>query len=64
MRPTQAAVAKDLITRLMQAGGTSTPGEPTVTRIYYMRFAGTTPDALIVKGTREPACNVLATRRK
>lgn len=63
-RATQAAGAQELLTRLVKAGGASTPGEPAVTRIYYMRFAGTTPDALIVKGTREPIYRVLTTRRK
>lgn len=63
-RATQAAGAQELLTRLVQAGGASKPGEPVVTRIYYMRFAGATPDALIVKGTREPVYRVLATRRK
>jgi hypothetical protein len=61
-RATQAAAARELLTQLVKAGGASTPGEPVVTRIYYMRFAGDTPDALIVKGHREPVYRVFATR--
>lgn len=49
-RSVQARAAGLLLTRLPQAGGGS---EPRVTRIYYMRFAGKTPDALIVSGRRQ-----------
>jgi hypothetical protein len=63
-RTTQAAGARQLLTRLVKAGGASVPREPVVTRIYYMRFAGDTPDALIVKGHREPVYHVFATRQK
>ncbi|MGD0607193.1 MAG: hypothetical protein ABSA53_26875 [Streptosporangiaceae bacterium] len=61
-RTTQAKGAHELLTQLVLAGGASTPGEPVVTRIYYMRFAGDTPDALIVKGHREPVYYTVATR--
>ncbi len=64
LRATQAAGARELLTQLIKAGGASTPGEPVVTRIYYMRFAGNTPDALIVKGHREPVYHVFVTRQK
>jgi ricin-type beta-trefoil lectin protein len=50
-------------TRQVQAGGaryllqdlphTTAPGDPAVTRIYYMRFAGKNNDALIVPAKRE-----------
>lgn len=61
-RTIQAFGATELLHQLVKAGGASTPGQPVVTRIYYMRFAGNTPDALIVKGQREPAYRVFATR--
>jgi hypothetical protein len=63
-RRTQAQAAYELLTRLVQAGGASTPGEPVVTRIYYMRIAGTTPDALIVKGHAEPVYTTFVRWRK
>jgi len=63
-RSTQAQGAYELLTRLVQAGGASTPGEPVVTRIYYMRMAGTTPDALIVKGHAEPIYTTFVQWRK
>jgi hypothetical protein len=53
-RAIQAQGAQDLLSYLPQAGGTSVPGQPVVTRIYYMRYAGAPHDALIVGGTREP----------
>ncbi len=46
------------------AGGASVPGEPVVTRIYYMRFAGAPHDALIVRGQREPIYFTFANRDK
>jgi hypothetical protein len=63
-RAIQATAARDLLTQLVTAGGASTPGQPVVKRIYYLRFAGDTPDALIVKGTPEPVYRVFADRRK
>jgi hypothetical protein len=63
-RQVQAAGARQLLTQLVKAGGATKPGEPVVTRIYYMRFAGDTPDALVVRGAREPIYRVFVTRRK
>lgn len=63
-RAVQAAGARDLLTQLVKAGGASTPGQPTVRRIYYLRFAGTTPDALIVGGKPEPVYRVFVNRHK
>lgn len=63
-RPTQAKGARYLLTQLVKAGGASTPGQPVVTRIYYLRFAGKTPDALVVDGNREPVYHVFATRQQ
>lgn len=63
-RCTQAAGARDLLTQLAKAGGASKPGQPVVTRIYYLRFAGKTPDALIVKGHPEPIYHVVVTRHQ
>lgn len=39
-RAIQVQGAYDLLTYLPRAGGPSVPGEPVVTRIYYMRYAG------------------------
>lgn len=56
-RKVQAQAAGLLLTSLPRAGG---GGQPRVTRIYYMRFAGAANngsghDALVVSGKREPA---------
>jgi hypothetical protein len=63
-RTTQAMGASKLLHVLPGAGGASVPGEPVVTRIYYMRFAGAPHDALIVKGQREPVYFTFANRNK
>ncbi len=63
-RTTQAIGASKLLHVLPGAGGASVPGEPVVTRIYYMRFAGAPHDALIVKGQREPVYFTFANRNK
>jgi hypothetical protein len=63
-RAIQAAGAWDLLSQLVKASGASTPGQPVVTRIYYLRFAGKTRDALVVAGHREPIYRVIATRQK
>ncbi|MBV9796006.1 MAG: hypothetical protein JO016_18930 [Actinobacteria bacterium] len=63
-RATQALGAYRLLHALPRAGGASVPGEPVVTRIYYMRFAGETPDALIVGGQREPIYYTFANRNR
>jgi hypothetical protein len=63
-RATQALGAYRLLHTLPGAGGASQPGEPVVTRIYYMRFAGKTPDALIVGGRRETVYYTFANRNK
>ncbi len=47
-----------------RAGGASVPGEPVVTRVCYMRFAGAPHDALIVRGQREPIYFIFANRDK
>lgn len=62
-RAIQAQGAYDLLTYLPRAGGASVPGEPVVTRIYYMRYAGAPHDALIVGQTREPIYRTFANRR-
>ena len=56
--------AYKLLHTLPGAGGASVPGEPVVTRIYYMRFAGAPHDALIVRGQREPIYFTFASRDK
>jgi hypothetical protein len=61
---TQAKGAYELLTRLIMAGGASTPGEPVVRRIYYMRFAGSANDALIVKGHPKPIYTTFVNWRK
>ena len=48
-----AQAACELLARLVQAGGASTPGQPAVTRIYHMGMASATRDALTVKGHAE-----------
>ena len=63
-RQTQAMGAYQLLHTLPEAGGASVPGEPVVTRIYYMRFAGAPHDALIVNGQREPIYFTFANRDK
>ena len=63
-RQTQAMGASKLLHVLPGAGGASVPGEPVVTRIYYMRFAGAPHDALIVKGQRQPIYFTFANRNK
>ena len=63
-RQTQAMGARKLLHVLPGAGGASVPGEPVVTRIYYMRFAGAPHDALIVKGQRQPIYFTFANRNK
>ena len=63
-RQTQAMGAGKLLHVLPGAGGASVPGEPVVTRIYYMRFAGAPHDALIVKGQRQPIYFTFANRNK
>jgi hypothetical protein len=60
-RQTQAMGASKLLHVLPRAG---VPGEPVVTRIYYMRFAGAPHDALIVKGKRQPVYFTFANRSK
>jgi len=42
----------------------SVPGEPVVTRICYMRFAGAPHGALIVMGQRQPIYFTFANRNK
>jgi hypothetical protein len=61
---TQAMGAYQLLHTLPRASGASEPGEPVVTRIYYMRFTGAPHDALIVKGQREPIYHTFANRDK
>jgi hypothetical protein len=61
---TQARGAHELLTQLVKAGGATAPGEPVVTRIYYMRMAGTTTDALIVQGHAEPVYTTFVNWRK
>ena len=56
--------ASKLLHVLPGAGGASVPGEPVVTRIYYMRFAGAPHDALIVKNQRQPIYFTFANRNK
>ncbi len=63
-RQTQAMGAYKLLHTLPGAGGASVPGEPVVTRIYYMRFADAPHDALIVRGQREPIYFTFANRDK
>ena len=63
-RQTQAMGASKLLHVLPGAGGASVPGEPVVTRIYYMRFAGAPHDALIVKNQRQPIYFTFANRNK
>jgi hypothetical protein len=63
-RATQALGAYELLHVLPGAGGASVAGEPVVTRIFYMRFAGAPHDALIVKGQREPIYFTFANRNK
>lgn len=63
-RATQAIGAAKLLGTLTRAGGATVPGEPVVTRIYYMRFAGAPHDALIVGGRREPIYFTFANRKK
>jgi hypothetical protein len=63
-RQTQAMAAGKLLHVLPGASGASVPGEPVVTRIYYMRFAGAPHDALIVKGKRQPIYFTFANRNK
>jgi hypothetical protein len=63
-RPTQAQGAYELLTQLVKAGGASTPGEPVVKRIYYMRMAAATPDALIFNGHAEPIYTTFVRWRK
>ena len=63
-RQTQAMGAYKLLHTLPGAGGASVPGEPVVTRIYYMRFAGAPHDALVVRGQREPIYFTFANRDK
>jgi hypothetical protein len=63
-RQTQAMGAYMLLHTLPGAGGASVPGEPVVTRIYYMRFADAPHDALIVGGQREPIYFTFANRDK
>jgi hypothetical protein len=63
-RRTQAKGAYELLTQLVKAGGASTPGEPVVKRIYYLRMAGTTTDALIVMGHAEPIYTTFVNWRK
>lgn len=58
-RNVQAGGATYLLSKLPKV---TKPGDPVVTRIYYMRFAGTTNDALIVRGHREPAYTAVANR--
>lgn len=60
-RQTQAMGASKLLHVLP---GASVPGEPVVTRIYYMRFAGAPHDALIVKGNRRLVYFTFANRNK
>ena len=61
-RQTQAMGAYKPLHTLLGAGGASVPGEPVVTRIYYMRFVGAPHDALIVSGRREPIYFTFANR--
>lgn len=63
-RQTQATGASKLLHVLPGAGGASVPGEPVVTRIYYMRFAGAPHDALIVKDKRQLIYFTFANRNK
>jgi hypothetical protein len=56
--------AGKLLHVLPSGGGASVPGEPVVTRIYYMRFAGAPHDALLVKGKRQPIYFTFASRNK
>lgn len=58
-RKVQAAGATYLLSKLPKV---TAPGDPVVTRIYYMRFAGKTADALIYKDHREPVYNAIANR--
>ena len=63
-RQTQAMGADKLLHTLPGAGGASVPGEPVVTRIYYMRFAGASHDALIVNSKRQPIYFTFVNRNK
>jgi hypothetical protein len=63
-RQTQAMGADKLLHVLPGAGGAGVPGEPVVTRIYYMRFAGAPHDALIVNSKRQPIYFTFANRNK
>jgi hypothetical protein len=63
-RPVQAKGAYELLTQLVKAGGASTPGEPVVKRIYYMRMAGGTTDALVFMGHAEPIYTTFVNWRK
>lgn len=42
--------------------GVTGKNEPSVTRIYYMRFAGPNNDALVVGGRPQPAYTSVASR--
>jgi hypothetical protein len=64
-RASQAQAMRYLLTELTRAGGRTHPGEPVVTRLYYLRFAdaqGWGRWALVVGGKREPLYRVLAHR--
>lgn len=60
----QAQAAHDLLTYLPRAGGTSVAGQPVVTRIYYMRYAGAPQDSLIINGIRRPIYWTIANRHE
>lgn len=64
-RTVQADAARYLLTELVRAGGRTAPGEPVVTRLYYLRYQdgpGFPRWALVVGGTPQPAYTVFATR--
>lgn len=61
----QAQAATNLITHLTHAGGASTPGEPVVTQLYYLRYADDAkhPDvALVVADKTRPVYWAIAHR--